>query len=96
VTINSGRFTSKPSSRQRKLAAEDARPIIFYADGGTGSPMPRANRAVSPRAGWIMSGATLPLAHSPFDMSARYSDEIEQLILSDIVAPHHLTDRRLA
>jgi hypothetical protein len=29
-------------------------------------------------------------------MTARYSDEIEQLIRSDIVAPHHQTDRRLA
>jgi hypothetical protein len=42
-----------------------------------------------------VSGDTAPRSLT-VDMTARYSDEIEQLIRSDIAAPHHQTDRRLA
>jgi hypothetical protein len=36
------------------------------------------------------------MAHLPVDMPAGRIDEVEQLIHSDVVPPHHQTDRGLA
>jgi hypothetical protein len=47
---------------------------------------------------WMsMQKATPPrLPPSPVDMPTSDPDEVEQLILSDVVALHHETDHRLA